>query len=131
MNNRQESVLPFLFFSLLGTPTVKLLEIMLTTSRVSFKSRDDWPQLRQRRRRRRRRRGGGGLFFLFFLGLRVGAVLVRGSGAGGQVVEGGRSLVLVAVPAGRHPLVDAVQAPRLLEALDLVLRVEALNGCKG
>lgn len=39
--------------------------------------------------------------------------------------------MLVAVAAGRHPLVDAVQAPSLLEALDLVLRVEALNGCRG
>lgn len=38
--------------------------------------------------------------------------------------------MLVAVAAGRHPLVDAVQAPSLLEALDLVLRVEALNGCR-
>lgn len=39
--------------------------------------------------------------------------------------------MLVAVAAGRHPLVDAVQTPGLLEALDLVLRVEALNGCGG
>lgn len=69
--------------------------------------------------------------FFFFSGLRIGAVLVRGSGAGGQVVEGGLHLVLVAVAAGRHPLVDAVQASGLLEALDLVLRVEALNGCGG
>lgn len=64
------------------------------------------------------------------LGLSVGAVLVRGSGARRQVVEGGRGLVLLAVATRRHPLVDAVQPSRLLEALDLVLRVEALNGCE-
>lgn len=64
------------------------------------------------------------------LGLSVGAVLVRGSGARRQVVGGGRGLVLLAVATRRHPLVDAVQPSRLLEALDLVLRVEALNGCE-
>ena len=63
------------------------------------------------------------------LGLCVGAVLLRRSGAGRQVVEGGRGLLL-AVAARRHPLVDAVEASRLLEALDLVLRVEALNRCE-
>lgn len=61
-------------------------------------------------------------------GLRVGAVLVWRSGAGWQVVEGGSSLVLIAISAGGHPLIDAVQTASLLEALDLVLRVEALNG---
>lgn len=81
-------------------------------------------------REKKERRGGGKGGGAGCLGLCVGAVLVRGSGAGRQVVEGGRGLVLVAVAAGRHPLVDAVQAPSLLEALDLVLRVEALNGCR-
>lgn len=38
--------------------------------------------------------------------------------------------MLIAVATRRHPLVDAVQTSSLLEALDLVLRVEALNGCK-
>lgn len=84
-------------------------------------------EVRKEGRKGRGGKGEAGLFFV--LGLCIGAVLVRGSGAGRQVVEGGRCLVLVAVAAGRHPLVDAVQAPRLLEALDLVLRVEALNGC--
>lgn len=37
--------------------------------------------------------------------------------------------MLLAVAAGGHPLVDAVQTSGLLEALDLVLWVEALNGC--
>lgn len=64
------------------------------------------------------------------LSLCIGAVLVRRRGAGRQVVERGGGLVLIAVAAGRHPLVDAVQASSLLEALDLVLRVEALDGCK-
>lgn len=88
--------------------------------------RQRWRRGRGRRRdgEEGKERGGG------CLGLCIGAILVRGSGAGRQVVEGGRGLVLVAVAAGRHPLVDAVQAPSLLEALDLVLRVEALNGCR-
>lgn len=68
-------------------------------------------------------KGGG-------LGLCVGAVLVGGAGAGRQAVEGGVGLLLLAVAAGGHPLVDAVEPSRLLEALDLVLRVEALNGCE-
>lgn len=78
-------------------------------------------------------RDGGGrrfLFLFFFSGLAVGAVLVRRPGAGRQVVEGGGGLVLIAVAARRHPLVDAVQPSSLLEALDLVLWVEALNGCE-
>lgn len=88
--------------------------------------RQRWRRGRGRRRdgEEEKDRGGG------YLGLCIGAILVWGSGAGRQVVEGGRGLVLVAVAAGRHPLVDAVQAPSLLEALDLVLRVEALNGCR-
>lgn len=68
-------------------------------------------------------RGGG-------LGLGVGAVLVWRPGAGRQVVEGRRGLVLIAVAARGHPLVDEVQTSSLLEALDLVLWVEALNGCE-
>lgn len=72
--------------------------------------------------RRHKRRGGG-------LGLGVGAVLVWRPGAGRQVVEGRRGLVLIAVAARGHPLVDEVQTSSLLEALDLVLWVEALNGC--
>lgn len=63
-------------------------------------------------------------------GLVVGAVLVRRPGAGRQVVEGGSGLVLIAVAPRGHPLVDEVQTSSLLEALDLVLWVEALNGCK-
>lgn len=86
--------------------------------------RQRWRRGRRTRRDGEKGKGEG------CLGLCIGAVLVRGSGAGRQVVEGGRGLVLVAVAAGRHPLVDAVQAPSLLEALDLVLRVEALNGCR-
>lgn len=70
------------------------------------------------------REGRGGL------GLGVGAVLVWRPGAGRQVVEGRRGLVLIAVAARGHPLVDEVQTSSLLEALDLVLWVEALNGCK-
>lgn len=38
--------------------------------------------------------------------------------------------MLLAVAAGGHPLVDPVQTSGLLEALDLVLWVEALNGCE-
>ena len=38
--------------------------------------------------------------------------------------------MLIAVAARRHPLVDAVQTSCLLEALDLVLWVEALNSCQ-
>lgn len=64
------------------------------------------------------------------LGLGVGAVLVWRPGAGRQVVEGRSGLVLMAVAARGHPLVDEVQTSSLLEALDLVLWVEALNGCK-
>ena len=65
------------------------------------------------------------------LGLCVGAVLVGGPGGagGGHVVGGGVGLYLLAVSTGGHPLVDAVQTPRLLEALDLMLRVEPLDGC--
>lgn len=38
--------------------------------------------------------------------------------------------MLIAVAARGHPLVDEVQTSSLLEALDLVLWVEALNGCE-
>lgn len=37
--------------------------------------------------------------------------------------------MLIAVAPRGHPLVDAVQTSSLLEALDLVLWVEALNSC--
>lgn len=58
--------------------------------------------------------------------LGVRAVGLRGQG----LVEGVEAGVgRQGVSPRRHPLVDAVQALRLLEASDLVLGREALDGC--
>lgn len=77
-----------------------------------------------------RGRGWGGKARGEVLGLGVGAVLVRRPGAGRQVVEGRSGLVLIAVATRGHPLVDEVQTSSFLEALNLVLWVEALNSCQ-
>lgn len=59
--------------------------------------------------------------------LPVGAVLVGGvGGVGGGAVW---LLLLLPVFAGGHPLVDPVQAARLLKVADLPRGRETLNGC--
>lgn len=72
----------------------------------------------------RRGRGEGGGARSSFSQLSISAVLIGGVGVVGGAVG------LLAVLTRRHPLVDPVQAARLLEVADLPRGGEALDGCR-